>query len=149
MPSTGIAINDDCMQVIKSLKTSKYRYVIFSIKPTTGSKQEIQVEKVGEHDSSHEEFLQQFPVNDNRYALINITFEMPSSTEGLNEGVRSKSIFIAWNTESSSVKSRFTYAASRKSLKQALQGTGIEVQAGTLDSLSMEALIEKCLTVTK
>jgi cofilin len=149
MPSTGIAINDDCMQVIKSLKTSKYRYVIFSIKPTTGSKQEIQVEKVGEHDSSHEEFLQQFPANDNRYAVINITFEMPSSTEGLNEGVRSKSIFVAWNAERSSVKSRFTYAASRKSLKQALQGASIEVQAGTLDALSMEALIEKCLTVTK
>lgn len=149
MPSTGITVSDECLHAIKSGKETGYKYVIFSIKNIQGSKQEIQVDKVGHRDATHEEFLAEFPNNDNRYAVLNISFEMPSTTEGVNEGIRKKTIFVAWNPEISSVKSRFTYAASRKSLKQALPGINIEIQAGSLESLSMENIIQKCLTVTK
>jgi cofilin len=137
------------MKVIKSLKDIKPRYVIFSIKATQGSKQEIQIEKIGDHDSTHEEFLAQFPKDDNRYALLNISFEMPSSNEGVLEGIRHKTVFVAWSTDTSSVKSRFVYAASRKGLKQYLPGINIEIQAGTTDALSMDNIIQKCLSVTK
>jgi cofilin len=137
------------MQVIKSLKDIKPRYLIFSITNTQGSKQEIQVESIGGTDSTHEDFLSQFPKNDNRYALLNISFEMPSSTEGVQEGIRNKTVFIAWSTDSSSVKSRFVYAASRKGLKQHLSGINVEIQAGDTDALSMDSIVQKCLSVTK
>jgi cofilin len=142
MPSTGITVTNDCLQVIKSLKEIKPRYVIFSIQNNA-----IQIEKVGNHDATHEEFLAQFPKDDNRYALLNVSFEMP--TDGVNEGIRKKTVFVAWSTDTSSVKSRFVYAASRKGLKQYLPGINVELQAGTTDALSLDNIVQKCLQITK
>jgi cofilin len=144
MPSTGISVTNDCLKVIKSIKDLKPRYVIFSIQDNA-----IQVEKVGDQNATHEEFLAQFPKNDNRYALLNVSFEMPSSTDGVNEGIRKKTVFVAWSTDTSSVKSRFVYAASRKGLKHYLPGINMEIQAGTPDALSLETIVQKCLQVTK
>jgi hypothetical protein len=147
MPSSGIAINDECIKAFRSL--SDYTYIIFAIKnnPST-NKQEVQIEKFGNRDSTYDEFLQQFPEKENRYAAVHLQYERPV-VNGISEGTRVKSAFVSWNPSSANIKSKFTYAATKQSVKDCLKGINIEVAAGTLDNLQREALIERCMLVSQ
>ena len=61
------------------------------------------------------------PDNNYRYAVINIEFE---TDEGRPT---SKLVFISWNTDTASVRSKMLYSGSKEAIKAALNGVGINI----------------------
>jgi hypothetical protein len=148
MVHSGISVNDECKFAFKTMSKRSNSYVVFSIKNNpASSKQEIMLEDVCHEDADHTEFLEQLPENENRFAVVRVFYETFSQT-GRSEGMRSKSIFVHWCPSAASVKTKFTYAASKQALKNKFRG-GIctEIETGSRADLSHENLIEKCISV--
>ena len=124
---------------------STHKFIVFAIKDKL-----VQVETVGDSESTYEDFLKSLPANDCRYAVYKMSFTKPASTDGLNEGRRTKTVFVLWAPGSANIKDKFVYSASKESLKWKLQGgLNIEIQAGKVADLSEQQMLDKCLALTK
>jgi cofilin len=87
-------------------------------------------------------FCAQLPADDCRYGLVSVSWDA-------DDGHRaSKSIFLLWSPSQAPIKTKMIYSASSSSLKSALQGAGVNYQAGDHASLEWAAVIEKAKSAT-
>lgn len=132
---TSVAVDDSCLSTFNSLKLRKAsKYIIFKI---NDAKTDIVVEKESKEDN-YDDFLNELPENDCRYAVYDFEYDTPSG-----EGKRSKIVFFIWSPDTSSVKSKMIYASSKDALRRALNGVSTEVQGTDFSEVSYETVFEK------
>ncbi|CAM0139252.1 unnamed protein product [Umbelopsis sp. WA50703] len=132
--SSGVAVNDACVEIFQELKLRhKYKYIIFKM---ADDLKEIVVEKSAEK-AEYSDFLSELPESEPRYAIYDFEYEKPG------EGLRSKIIFYAWTPDTSKVRSKMLYASSKDALRRKLVGIAIEVQGTDLDEVDEETILEK------
>jgi cofilin len=108
----------------------------------------IELVASGDNTATFDEFVKCLPNNECRYAVYKMNFEVPSTIDGLNEGMRTKNVFVYWAPDCSNVKQKFMYSAAVKPLKQQLSASFINIHAGN-HILSEQEVLKKCLEMTK
>eukprot|EP01043_Picozoa_sp_COSAG02_P037763 COSAG02_NODE_2857_length_7888_cov_4.283220_1_plen_150_part_00 len=87
-------------------------------------------------------FCAELPADDCRLGLANVSWEA-------DDGHRaSKTVFLLWSPSLAPIKTKMIYSASSASLKTALQGAGVNYQAGDAASLEWSAVVEKAKSAT-
>jgi len=133
--SSGVGVADDCLSVFQDLKLKKkYRYIIYKLSDNNST---IVIEKTVEQ-AEYDDFVADLPPNDCRYAIFDFTFE-----KGDGEGTRHKICFYVWAPETSKVKQKMLYAASKDALRKKLVGVSTEIQATDLSEVAHEVVLEK------
>lgn len=125
-------MNDDCLLAYQDLKLKKkYKYVVYKLSDNHKS---IEVEKAVEASSGgdkentnsaadgddYDSFIAQLPRDDCRYAVYDFEYDA-------GEGPRNKICFYAWSPETSKIKSKMLYAASKDAIRRKLVGVGTEI----------------------
>ncbi|KAL0080182.1 hypothetical protein J3Q64DRAFT_1753084 [Phycomyces blakesleeanus] len=132
--STGVAVSDECIDLYSEFKLrKKYKYIIFKL---ADDNKEIIVEKKAE-TGNYEDFLECLPSDEPRYAVYDFEYEKPG------EGQRSKITFYAWIPDTSKVRQKMLYAASKDALRKKLVGLAIEIQGTDLSEVDYDAVLEK------
>jgi cofilin len=111
-----------------------HRFIIFSL---NDAKTEIVVSKAS-NESNYEDFVNELPENDCRYAVYDFEYETASG-----EGKRSKIVFYIWSPDTAPVKSKMIYASSKDALRRALNGVSTEVQGTDFSEVAFETVLEK------
>lgn len=109
----------------------KLRYFVYEIK----DKKTIVIEKQGAREKTYEDLVEELPEKDSRYVLIDLEFE---SADGRPT---SKLVFISWNPDTASIRSKMLYSGSKEVLKSALNGVGIHINATDYSELDFETSI--------
>ncbi|ORY73909.1 cofilin [Protomyces lactucae-debilis] len=134
MPASGVILSDECVKAFNELKLGKtLRYVIYTFNSNN-------TEIVVEHKSDSgdwEDFTAKLPENECRYAVYDVKYEKGG------DGVRSKLVFIFWAPDTAKVKSKMVSASSKDTIRRALNGVGIEVQATDSSEVEYDAVLEK------
>ena len=93
----------------------------------------------GSSDSKDwDEFIALLPENECKYAVYDFTYEKAGG-----EGQRSKLCFIHWSPDTARIKSKMVSASSKETIKRALNGVGIEVQATDMSEVDYDTVLEK------
>mmetsp|Transcript_17162 Transcript_17162/g.29037 ORF Transcript_17162/g.29037 Transcript_17162/m.29037 type:complete len:143 (-) Transcript_17162:207-635(-) len=133
--ATGVAVSDEVSTSFQKFKLQqepfKLRYFVYEIK----DKKTIVIEKQGAREKTYEDLVEELPENDCRYVLIDLEFE---SADGRPT---SKLVFISWNPDTASIRSKMLYSGSKEVLKSALNGVGIHINATDYSELDFETSI--------
>jgi len=106
----------------------------------TNDWKEIEVEKtVDSGAETFSGFVGNLPPNDCRYIVYDFHFDTGKA------GHREQLIFILWCPETSTVKTKMLYAASKDALKKKLVGINHEIQATDVSELNEKEVTEKIL----
>ncbi|KAJ8564539.1 hypothetical protein K7X08_000999 [Anisodus acutangulus] len=96
---------------------------------------QVVVEKIGRHDETHEDFANNLPADECRYAVFDYDFTT-------NENVqKSKIFFVAWAPETARVRSKMLYASSKDRFRRELDGVQVELQATDASEMSLDTFI--------
>ncbi|GMP43324.1 hypothetical protein CsSME_00012721 [Camellia sinensis var. sinensis] len=83
-----MAVNDECKLKFLELKTKRnYRFIVFKIDETI---QQVKVEKLGSPEETYEDFTNNLPADECRYAVFDLDFTTNENCQ------KSKIFFIAW-----------------------------------------------------
>ena len=141
MALTAIKVHDDCMPVWNDIKIGhKYRYVIFTF---SDDLRHIVVEKTADPSKTYNDFLDDLPPRDVRYAVYDYDFKAEDDT------LRNRLVFIVWAPDTAPVKRKMLIASSKASIKNALAGVAMEIQATDDSEISEQELLQKCLSNAK
>lgn len=137
MPETNIPIDKECSTEFTKLNMHKaYRFIIFGMDDNFSK---IQILTKGDINSSHEDMIKLLPKDDCRYVVYSVDFEVKDG------GKRNKTVFIGWSPDSAKVKTKMIYTSSKKAFKKALPGSMIDVQANSLEQVTWNSIIERCM----
>jgi cofilin len=138
MAASGVTVQDTVVTEFNNIKIKHmHSYVQMKL---TADLREIEVEKmVPAGTGSYEEFVQQLPADDCRYAIYDFHFDTGKA------GSREQLIFIVWCPDSAKVRTKMLYAASKDALKKKLVGINHEVQATEHSELNQKDVTEKIL----
>jgi len=140
MSNTGVSVNSECVTRYNEFKLRKTnKYIVFRL---SDDLREIIIDKTGEPGASYDEFLDQLPPNDCRYAVCNVDYNQA-------DGERSKIVFFLWAPEGSKVKSKMLYAGTKDTIKKALQGINAEIQGTDKAEVQLNEVIEKCKSISQ
>jgi len=115
----------------------KYTYIQMRI---TADLKEIEVEKtVTTGSETYDQFVQQLPADDCRYAVYDFHFDTGKA------GQREQLIFVVWCPDSAKVRTKMLYAASKDALKKKLVGIANEIQATEHSELNQKDVTEKIM----
>ncbi|ORX52861.1 hypothetical protein DM01DRAFT_1323335 [Hesseltinella vesiculosa] len=132
--SSGVAVNQECLEAFSSLKLGhKYKYIIFKL---SDDLKEIVVEKTVE-TGSYDDFLGDLPENEPRYAVYDFDYIKEGS------GQRNKITFYSWIPDTAKVRQKMVYASSMDSLRRNFVGLAIEVQGTDASEVDYETVLEK------
>lgn len=135
---SGVTVNDECQTKFKEmqLRHSK-RYLMFAIK----DKKNIVIAEngEGEADKSYEDFVQALPQNEPRYCVVDVEHTTKSGAES------KKLVFIFWCPENCGVRDKMLYASSKDTIRKALQGVQVEVQANDMEEVEKKTVQDKIL----
>lgn len=134
MAHSGVSIQDNVVEEFNVIKL-KHKYQFIQMK-LTDDLTSIEIEKTVE-SCSYEDFLDQLPVKDCRYVVYDFHFDVG------NAGSRDQLIFIVWCPETSSIKTKMLYAASKDALRKKLVGINHEFQATERADLNEKDVIDK------
>ncbi|KAG8526184.1 uncharacterized protein KY384_000177 [Bacidia gigantensis] len=145
MSKSGVAVAPECITAFDDLKLSKkIKYIIFKI---SDDYKEIVVEDTSSEadwDKFQEKLLNAKSSHRGkegkgpRYAIYDLQYEL----EG-GEGTRNKIVFISWSPdEGALVMPKMTYASSKESLKNALTGIAVEIQANRDDEIEYATVLK-------
>ncbi|KAJ3360441.1 cofilin [Allomyces javanicus] len=135
--STGVAVNDACVEAFQDLKLGKkHKFIVYRIEHN----EEIVVDQTST-DADYDSFIGALPENDCRYAIYDLEFEHPDG------GQRNKIIFIAWSPDTARIRSKMIYAGSKDALRRKLVGIAQEVQATDLSEVSYDSVLERVMRV--
>ncbi|KAL0248399.1 hypothetical protein GEMRC1_003635 [Eukaryota sp. GEM-RC1] len=136
MSMSGIAVDPKCTRIFEELKLGKqHRYIVFRMDPTYKL---VVDESIGGRDATYEDFVGTLPENDSRYAVFDFEFQH-------SDGPRNKLLFIMWSPETSPVRSKMLYAATKDSIKRNLQGVAHEIQATDLSEIDYDTILSRFL----
>lgn len=131
-------MHDDALTAFNNFKLggrkAETNYVIYVL---SDDKTQIVVEKKG-LASSYDEFVNELPENDCRYAVYDFEFELPN-----NEGKRNKIVFYTWSPDSSPLRSKMIYASSKDALRRALNGVAVDVQGTDFSEVDYDSVLER------
>ncbi|KAI9018509.1 hypothetical protein CLU79DRAFT_760626 [Phycomyces nitens] len=132
--STGVAVSEECFDLYSEFKLrKKYKFIIFKL---ADDNKEIIVDKKAE-TGTYEEFLECLPAAEPRYAVYDFDYEKPG------EGQRSKITFFSWIPDTSKVRQKMLYAASKDALRKKLVGLAIEIQGTDISEVDYDVVLEK------
>uniref|UniRef100_A0A7S0HIW0 ADF-H domain-containing protein n=1 Tax=Phaeocystis antarctica TaxID=33657 RepID=A0A7S0HIW0_9EUKA len=133
--SSGVQVMPDCLTEFESMKIrSAYKFMIFKI---TDDKKHIEIEHKGEKGASFEDFTKLLPVEDCRYAVLDVEITTKSGATA------NKLIFVAWSDDNAAIKPKMLYASSKDAIKKALTGINDEFQATERGDLDMSEIVKK------
>lgn len=95
----------------------------------------IKIDATGPRTASYEDFIKELPEKEPRYGLIDLEFETKDGRP------TSKLVFISWNPDQGSIRNKMLYSASKESIKSALSGVGIHINATDNSELDLELSI--------
>lgn len=101
------------------------------------SSQSFNITKLGESDESYDDFVASLPVNEGCYGISKVNYEV-------NGAKRSKIIGVLWCHSGAPTKTKMIYAASVKTLKNALVGIQVSVHGSDVSEVEKECILEKC-----
>lgn len=145
MSKSGVSVSPECISKFNELKLGKsVKYIIYKL---SDDYKEIVVEdsssdpdwetfqsKLMNAKAGHKGKVGKGP----RYAVYDFQYELQGG-----EGTRNKIVFISWSPdEGTLVFPRMTYASSKESLKNALNGIAAEVQANRDDEIEYETILK-------
>ncbi|KAH9448066.1 hypothetical protein MJO29_011387 [Puccinia striiformis f. sp. tritici] len=135
--ASGVSVHSQCIQDFMSLKLGKKtKYIIYAL---SADSKEIVVEKVSE-SQSYDEFLEDLPAGACRYAVYDFEYELEES-----EGKRNKLCFFTWSPDEAKIKNKMLYAASKKAIRDALVGIGMEIQGTDASEVAYNTVLEKAV----
>ncbi|KAI8589705.1 hypothetical protein BDZ88DRAFT_451848 [Geranomyces variabilis] len=139
MHSSGVGVQDTAVEAFQDLKLKKkYRYIIYKMNDALT---EILVEKTVE-SADYESFVSALPANECRYGVYDFQYD----TAG--EGTRNKILFYVWSPDTSKIKQKMLYAASKDALRKKLDGVYTEIQCTDLSEVSYETVLDKVTRMT-
>ncbi|KAI8968539.1 hypothetical protein BDF20DRAFT_896944 [Mycotypha africana] len=132
--SSGVAVNDQCLEVFEELKLrKKYKYIIFKL---SDDNKEIVIEK-SSTNGEYQEFLDELPPSEPRYAVFDFEFEKGA------EGKRNKITFYTWIPDTSKIRQKMLYASSKDALRRKLVGIAVEIQGTDASEVAYETVLDK------
>jgi len=101
-------------------------------------KTQVIVEHTGNEDATYQDFCSALTVSDEcRYGVFEIHYQV-------QDGDRSKLGLFSWCPPSTSVKEKFLLAGTMGAVKFSFDGIQFEVEAGNVQTLDYELVLEKC-----
>ena len=135
---TGISVADECIPAWNDFKIGhKYRFITFSF---SSDLKTIVVEKMAPPESTYDDFLDSLPPKDVRYAVYDYEFTADDGSK------RDKIVFVVWAPDSAPSRRKMIITGSKGSLKSALNGVALELQANDDEDIAEEKMKEKCLS---
>merc|ERR1719277_573918 len=101
------------------------RYLMFKIE----NKKNIILASQGEASQSYEDFVAALPSNEPRYCVVDCEYVAKSGAEN------KKLVFIFWCPEDCGVKDKMLYASSKDTIRKALTGVQVEIQANDMSDV--------------
>jgi len=119
--ASGVTVHDEIAGLYQDFKLQKTptRFYTYKIE----NKKVIIVASSGERSATYEDFCKDLPESEPRYGLIDLEFKTKDGRP------TSKLVFISWIPDSSSIREKMLYSSSKESMKAALNGVGIHINA--------------------
>jgi cofilin len=138
---TAIRLADQCFPLWNDIKLGrKYRYLILTF---SDDLREVVVEKAANRLKTYDDFLDDLPPRDVRYAVYDSYFKVDDGSE------RNKLVFIVWAPGIAPVKRKMLIASTKQSVKNAFSGLAVEVQATNDSEIQYEVVLAKVLSSTR
>merc|ERR1712078_329771 len=99
----------------------------------------VVVLKTAELGTSYDEFLKELPPKECRWAVVYFDFELKDG------GKREKIVFIQWAPDTAKLKAKMLTSSTKATLKKALVGATIEIQATSSEEVVASEVLAKCL----
>ncbi|KAG2534223.1 actin-depolymerizing factor 3 [Panicum virgatum] len=132
---SGVAVNDDCMLKFGELQSKRlHRFIVYKMDDKF---KEIIVDKVGDRETSYEDFTNSLPENDCRYAIYDFDFVTAEDVQ------KSRIFYILWSPSTAKVKSKMLYASSNQKFKSGLNGIQVELQATDASEISLDEIKDR------
>ncbi|HWU06976.1 MAG TPA: actin depolymerization factor/cofilin-like domain-containing protein [Streptomyces sp.] len=132
--SSGIAVNDVCLQKYQALRLQKkHKYIIFNL---NGDNTEIVVEKVSS-DTDYDTFLADLPETECRWAVYDFEYERDGA------GKRNKILLFAWSPDDARIKQKMLFASAKDALRRELTGISAEIQGTEFAEVAFDAVLNK------
>jgi cofilin len=138
---SGIKVSDECIPAWNEIKIGhKYRYIIFDFAKDLLT---VVVEKKAESSATYDNFLDDLPPRDVRYAVYDYDFKADDGTD------RNKLVFVVWSPDAAPVKRKMLIASTKQAVKSAFAGVSIELQATDDSEISEQAILTKVLSAAR
>lgn len=108
-----------------------YRYIVYRISDDNTS---IIVAEKAPSDRSYEDFVENLPENDCRYAVFDIEFTHQGMT-------KQKICLFVWSPDSAPVRQKMLYASSKDAIKKKLIGFAKEIQCTDYEELDWNSVL--------
>ena len=137
--STGISVSDDVISLFNDfkLKRTEHRFIVMQIV----GEEVVKTATVGK-DTSTEDFLTSQLGGElaNTPAFIAIDFDYKTN----DDRDADKIILLTWIPDTAKIRAKMSYAGTKESVKSALVGIGININATELSECSVEVLCSEC-----
>ncbi|CAG9310155.1 unnamed protein product [Blepharisma stoltei] len=133
MVDANLNVDDACVVAYNRLKLTKdIKFVTYKVEGQSN----VIVERVGELESTYQDFVHSLPQNEPRFAVYDFDYTA-------DDGITSKKIvFIHWSPDNSTVKNKMIYASSKENLKRRFAGIHREVQACSLAEVEQREIAQ-------
>jgi cofilin len=141
MALTAIKVGDDCISAWNDIKIGhKNRYVLFSF---SDDLEKVVVLKQAPKESTYDNFLDDLPPRDVRYAVYDYEYKASDDT------LRNKLVFVVWAPDIAPVKRKMLIASTKSSVKNAFAGVALELQATDDSEITEAQMNAKCMDQTR
>ena len=137
MSITGISIDDSCVTAWEQIKIKHlYRYIIFDFSKDL---KKVIVSKCAPKDATYDDFLDDLPPKDVRYAVYDYDFKADDDTD------RNKLVFVVWGPDAAPARRKMILTGTKAGLKSALAGISMELQANDDSDIQEAEMRKKCV----
>jgi cofilin len=141
MPQTGIPTETECISEFNAMKLKKeYSFITYGMDKDFSK---IQIIDKGAATDSYDDFVSKLPLDECRYAVVNVKFSLE------NDGDREKLLFISWSPNKAKLKSKMLFASSKEDFRKQLVGASLELQANGAEDVTFECALAKCTQFSK
>eukprot|EP00993_Chasmostoma_nieuportense_P005513 NODE_6138_length_568_cov_105.179138_g5973_i0.p1 GENE.NODE_6138_length_568_cov_105.179138_g5973_i0~~NODE_6138_length_568_cov_105.179138_g5973_i0.p1 ORF type:complete len:161 (-),score=44.85 NODE_6138_length_568_cov_105.179138_g5973_i0:86-502(-) len=134
MATTGIKVDDDCVEFFENLRTTKaFQFLEF----TVIGDEHISLTNKGERGVKFADFVKTIPEDTPHYYVFDYDYKNEEGDD------RNNLLFINWCPDKAKPRVRMVHSGSKDSLKKKLQRTGREIQANDKGDLDEATVIGK------
>ena len=132
--NTGINIPDEVRAEFQALRLKrKYRYIIMKVNE---AKDGVEVEKTGERDETFDQFKENMPKNNSRWAVYDLEWNADDGRK------LSKLLFILFAPDDNLDKAeRFVVTCNKDQVKSKMSETNRDMQINSWDDLNQDKFI--------
>ena len=132
--NTGINIPDEVRAEFQALRLKrKYRYIIMKVNE---AKDGVEVEKTGERDETFDQFKENMPKNNSRWAVYDLEWNADDGRK------LSKLLFILFAPDDNLDKAeRFVVTCNKDQVKYKMSETNRDMQINSWDDLNQDKFI--------